>query len=71
MLILLAIPVMLTNTYAGVENVDPAVRDAARGMGMRGGQVLWRVELPNALPLIFSGVRSASLQVIATATVAA
>lgn len=70
-LVLLAIPSMLTNTYAGVDAVDPAVRDAARGMGMRGSQVLWRVELPNALPLIFSGIRSAFLQVIATATVTA
>ena len=44
---------------------------AARGMGMRGAQTLWRVELPNALPLIFSGIRSSFLQVIATATVTA
>lgn len=70
-LILLAIPSMLTNTYAGIDNVDPAIKDAARGMGMQGGQVLWKVELPNALPLIFSGVRSSFLQVIATATVTA
>jgi osmoprotectant transport system permease protein len=70
-LVLLAIPPILANTFAGVENVDPAVRDAARGMGMRGGQVLRRVELPCSLPLIFSGFRSATLQVIATATVAA
>jgi osmoprotectant transport system permease protein len=51
--------------------VQPAVRDAAYGMGMTERQVLWRVELPNALPLIFSGVRSAVLQVIATATIGA
>ncbi|WP_051945563.1 ABC transporter permease [Streptacidiphilus rugosus] len=70
-LVLLAIPPILSNTFAGVDNVDPAVRDAAAGMGMRGGQVVRRVELPNALPLIFSGLRSAALQVIATATVAA
>ncbi len=70
-LILLAIPSMLTSTYAGISAVDPAVRDAARGMGMRGSQTLWRVELPNALPLIFSGIRSSFLQVIATATVTA
>ena len=70
-LLLLAIPPILANTYAGVDNVDPAVRDAARGMGMRGGQVLRQVELPCSLPLIFSGFRSATLQVIATATVAA
>lgn len=70
-LVLLAIPSMLTNTYAGISAVDPAVRDAARGMGMRGGQMLRQVELPNALPLIFSGVRSSFLQVIATATITA
>ncbi len=70
-LVLLAIPPILTNTYAGVQNVDPAVRDAAKGMGMRGGQIVRRVELPCALPLILSGIRSATLQVIATVTVAA
>ncbi|HEU5007970.1 MAG TPA: ABC transporter permease [Jatrophihabitantaceae bacterium] len=70
-LILLAIPPILANTYAGVQNVGDAARDAARGMGMTGGQVLWKVEFPNALPLIFSGFRSATLQVISTATVAA
>ena len=70
-LVLLALPAILANTYAGVRNVSPAVRDAARGMGMTGPQVLFRVELPNALPLVFSGVRSAALQVIATATIAA
>lgn len=70
-LIVLAVPPILTNTYAGVQNVDPAVRDAARGMGMTGGQVVRKVEFPNALPLIMSGIRSSTLQVIATATVAA
>jgi osmoprotectant transport system permease protein len=70
-LVLIALPAILANTYAGVDNVDPDVRDAAKGMGMTGTQVLWKVELPNALPLIFSGFRSATLQVIATATIAA
>ncbi len=70
-LVLMAIPPILTNTYAGVMNVDPEARDAAKGMGMTGAQVVRKVELPCALPLIFSGVRSATLQVIATATVAA
>lgn len=69
-LIMLAVPPILANTYAGVCNVDPAVRDAAYGMGMTRRQVLFGVELPNSLPLIFSGVRSAALQVIATATIA-
>ena len=70
-LVVLGIPAVLSNTYAGVQSVDPAARDAAKGMGMTGGQVLWRVEVPNALPLILSGIRSATLQIVATATIAA
>lgn len=70
-LVLLAIPPILSGTYAGVQSVDPAARDAARGMGMTGGQVLRQVEIPAALPLIMSGLRSAMLQIIATATIAA
>lgn len=70
-LIVLAVPAVLAGTYAGIRNVDPAVVDAATGMGMRGSEVLWKVELPNALPLIIGGLRSATLQVIATATIAA
>lgn len=70
-LVILAVPPILSNTYAGIANVDPAARDAARGMGMTGSQVLLRVELPVALPLIMSGLRSAFLQVVATATIAA
>jgi osmoprotectant transport system permease protein len=69
-LVVIAVPAILANTYAGVQNVEPAVRDAAAGMGMTGVQVLWRVELPCSLPLIISGIRSATLQVIATATIA-
>jgi osmoprotectant transport system permease protein len=67
----LAIPPMLANTTAGIAGVDPAVRDAAQGMGMTPLQVLTRVEIPIAAPLILAGVRSALLQVIATATIAA
>ena len=70
-LVLLALPPILTNTYAGVRAIDPAVRDAARGMGMTGLQVVRQVELPCALPLILAGVRSATLQVVATVAVAA
>jgi osmoprotectant transport system permease protein len=70
-LVILAIPPILAGTYAGIRNVDPAVVDAARGMGMRGREVLFGVELPNALPLIIGGVRSSVLQVISTASVAA
>jgi osmoprotectant transport system permease protein len=70
-LAILAIPPVMAGTYAGVRNVDRAVVDAARGMGMRERQVLFKVELPNALPLILSGLRAASFQVIATAAIAA
>lgn len=70
-LVLLAVPPILAGTYAGVRNVDPAVVDAARGMGMREREVLLGVELPNALPLIIGGIRSSVLQVVSTATIAA
>ena len=70
-LVILAIPPILAGAYAGVEQVEAAARDAARGMGMRGSEVLWQVEVPCALPLIASGLRSAALQVVATATLAA
>jgi osmoprotectant transport system permease protein len=70
-LVILAVPPILAGTYAGVRNVDGAVVDAARGMGMRGREVLFGVELPNALPLIIGGIRSSVLQVISTATIAA
>jgi osmoprotectant transport system permease protein len=64
-LVLLAIPPLLSGADAGVRAVDPAARDAAYGMGMPGPEVLRGVELPCALPLLLSGVRSATLQVIA------
>ncbi|MCU1346030.1 MAG: transporter permease [Acidimicrobiia bacterium] len=70
-LVALAIPPILANTAAGVAAVDAAARDAAAGIGMSARQTLWRVEIPLALPLIVTGIRSASLQVVATATVAA
>ena len=70
-LMLLGIPPLLAGTYAGIANVDPAVVDAARSMGMTETRVLLRVEVPNALPLILGGLRTATLQVVATATVAA
>ncbi len=70
-LVLLGIPPLLAGTYAGVANVDASVVDAARAMGMSETQVLLRVEIPNALPLILGGLRNSTLQVIATATVAA
>lgn len=70
-LMLLGIPALLAGTYAGIASVDPLVVDAARAVGMSERQVLFRVEVPNALPLILGGLRSATLQVVATATVAA
>ena len=70
-LILLALAPLLAGTYAGISSVDPLVVSAARAQGMTGWQVLTRVELPLALPLIFGGIRNASLQVLATVTVVA
>ncbi len=70
-LVLLAVPPILSGTYAGVQATDPAARDAARGMGMTGAQVLRQVEVPGAMPLVMSGLRAAMLQIIGTATIAA
>jgi len=69
-LVLLAIPPILTNTYVGVRQVDRETVDAARGVGMTGPQIVTRVELPLALPLIMGGVRTSVVNVIATATIA-
>jgi osmoprotectant transport system permease protein len=70
-LVVLAFPLMLTNAYVAVEGVDQDAVEAARGMGMKPHEVLWKVELPLALPLIFAGIRTAVVYVIATATLAA
>jgi osmoprotectant transport system permease protein len=70
-LVALAVPPILTNTYVGVRAVDADVRESARGMGMTGGQLLRRVEAPLAMPVIMAGIRTAAVQVIATATLAA
>jgi osmoprotectant transport system permease protein len=70
-LVVLAIPPILANTVVGIEGVDPAVRDAAEGMGMRASGVLFGVEVPLGLALVISGIRSAASQVIATATIIA
>jgi len=66
-----AIPPILTNAYVGMRAVDDEVREAAVGMGMTGGELLRRVEVPLALPLIAAGIRTAAVQVVATATLAA
>jgi osmoprotectant transport system permease protein len=70
-LVALAIPPMVTNSYIGMREVDADVREAARGMGMRERAVLLRVELPIALPLIMAGIRTSTVNVVATATLAA
>jgi osmoprotectant transport system permease protein len=69
-LVLLAIPPILTNAYTGVRQVDRDTVDSARGMGMTGAQIVRRVELPLALPLIFGGIRISAVNVVATATIA-
>jgi osmoprotectant transport system permease protein len=70
-LVALAIPPMVTNSYAGLMGVEADVREAARGMGMRERAVLLQVEIPIALPLIMAGLRTSAVQVVATATLAA
>ena len=70
-LIVLAVPPILTNAYVAVDQVDADAVEAARGMGMTPLQVLTRVELPLALPLLFVGIRTAAVFVVATATIAA
>lgn len=70
-LVALAVPPILVNTVAGIRQVDPEIVEAARGMGMTEAQVLWRVELPIALPVLMAGIRTSAVQVVATATLAA
>ncbi|AQZ71317.1 ABC transporter permease [[Actinomadura] parvosata subsp. kistnae] len=70
-LVLLSVPPILVNTFEGIKGVDPELRDAAYGMGLRGPQVLGRVLVPVALPLILLGCRLSAIQVVATTTVAA
>ena len=70
-LVALALPPMFTNAYTGVRQVDPAMIEAGKGMGMTGPQVLWDIELPAASPLILTAIRVSSVQVVATATLGA
>ncbi|MER5744213.1 ABC transporter permease [Streptomyces sp. NPDC002225] len=70
-LVLFAVPPLLTNAYVGMTEVDRSVTEAARGMGMTGRQLFLRVELPLAHPMVMTGLRSAAVQVVATATIAA
>jgi osmoprotectant transport system permease protein len=70
-MVLLAIPPILVNAYAGIHEVDADLVEAARGMGFQERQILLRVELPVALPVVLGGIRSASVQILATATLGA
>lgn len=70
-LVILAIPSLLAGTYAGIQAIDPAIPSAAKAVGMSPAQVIGKVEIPLALPVIVGGIRAAVLQVIATATLAA
>jgi osmoprotectant transport system permease protein len=70
-LVLLAIPPIFTNTYTGVRDVPAHAVEAARGMGMRAGQLVRQVEVPAAMPLILTGLRVSAVQVMATATLGA
>ena len=70
-LVVLAVPPILTNSYFAVDTIDRSIVEAARGMGMRRRDILLRVELPLALPLIFAGIRISAVFVVATATIAA
>jgi osmoprotectant transport system permease protein len=70
-LVVLAVPPIVTNTYVAVDRVDPDLVDAARGMGMTEWDVIRRVELPLAIPLIFAGLRTAAVLVVATTTISA
>jgi len=70
-LVVLAVPPILTNAYVAVDQVEGDAVEAAEGMGMRPSQVFWRVEMPLALPLLFAGIRTATLFVVASATLAA
>ena len=65
-LALLGIPPIVTNTYAGLREVDPDLHEAGRGVGMTEGQLIWRVEVPVALPVIMAGIRSSAVAIVAT-----
>ncbi|MBF6228950.1 ABC transporter permease [Nocardia abscessus] len=70
-LVTVGVPPLLAGAYAGIANVPADVVDASRAMGMTERQILFRVEVPNALPILLTGLRGATLQVVATATIAA
>jgi osmoprotectant transport system permease protein len=69
-LAVLGIPPILTNAFVGIRQVDRAPVDAARGMGMTEAEILFRVELPLAIPTVMAGIRGATIAIVATATIA-
>lgn len=69
-LIILGIPPILLNTYTSLRDIDPAIIDAARGMGMTGWQVITRIQIPLVIPIVAAGIRTSAVQIIATATLA-
>jgi len=68
---ILGIPPVLLNTYTGIRGIDPAIIDAARGIGMNGLQIITRIQAPLVMPIIAAGVRTSAVQIVATATLAA
>ena len=69
-LIVLAVPPIITNAYVAIDGVDRDIVDAARGMGLTGREILFKVEMPLGIPLIFAGIRTAALFVVSTTTIA-
>src|SRR5262249_10230532 len=70
-LVILGIPPILLNTYTGIRSIDPAIIDAAKGIGMTTRQIVTRVQAPLVLPTIAAGIRTSTVQIVATATLAA
>ena len=70
-LVVLGIPPILLNTYTGIRGIDPAIIDAAKGMGLTTWQIITRIQTPLVLPIIAAGVRTSAVQIVATATLAA
>ncbi len=70
-LTVLGIPPILLNTYTGIRGIDPAMIEAAKGMGMTAWQIIMRIQAPLVMPLVAAGIRTSAVQIVATATLAA
>jgi osmoprotectant transport system permease protein len=70
-MVALTVPPILLNTYEGIRGVDPELADAAKGMGLRSWQVLWKAEIPVALPLILTGLQTSAVNAVANVAIAA